>query len=65
MDNSTDYTIAFNGEITGTLVNGYYANAEVTNYEILTTISLDQIINTYNITSNSTILPPGGGPPPR
>lgn len=62
LNNSTAYTIAFDGDIEGTLTNGYYSNADVSNYETLTTISLDTTINTFNITS-STGFPPGGGRP--
>ena len=60
--NST-YSISFNGEITGDLINGYYTLANVENDTIFATFNLDEIINTFNLEATSVTPFPGGNRP--
>jgi hypothetical protein len=63
LNNTSTYSIAFNGDIDGTLENGYYTKVEVSNYDVYTTLTLSQTINTYNLDELSNEpLPPGRWP---
>ena len=58
LDHTTTYTLAINGTITGELENGYYASGTLTNYQTISTFILDDVINTFNVSTSSSTTPP-------
>lgn len=60
LDNDTTYTLTLGGIIDGTLENGYYTDATISNAQTLASFELDDTINTFNDSGSSS-----GGFPPR
>jgi hypothetical protein len=61
LDQDTTYTLALGGSIDSELLNGYYAGGTLSNYQSVASFSLDDINNSFNVSTSST----GGNTPPR
>ncbi|QWB95635.1 carbohydrate-binding domain-containing protein [Mycoplasmatota bacterium] len=56
LDQDTNYTLILGGTIDSELENGYYSSGTVSNYQSVASFTLDDINNTFNVSSSS----PGG-----
>lgn len=61
LDQDTNYTLVLGGTIDSELENGYYSSGTVSNYQSVASFTLDDINNTFNVSSSSSggIFTPG------
>lgn len=52
LNDSTTYTLCLDGTVTGEEANGYYSDGTLENYTVVETFTLNDITNTFNLTSN-------------